>query len=92
MYTVRNACRLINDALVASLRVNVFCELVFMRSNAFIDILSLKATNFMISNVCHNCFLCTPIYHYSLPKYAYASVCVRLYMCCMLLFFLTGCT
>ena len=44
----------ISDALVASPRDNLLCELVFMRSNAFINILSFEKTNFMIANVCHN--------------------------------------
>ena len=50
--TALNACN--NDAFIASPHVHLICELVFMRSNAFINILSLVETNFTIANVCHN--------------------------------------
>ena len=52
VYNVCNACT--NDASVASPHVNLLWELVFMHNNAFINILSLEETNFMIVNVCHN--------------------------------------
>ena len=51
-YTVCNAGN--NNALVASPHVNLLRELVFMHSNAFINIQSLEETNVMIANVCHN--------------------------------------
>ena len=76
--TVCNACiNVNNDALIASPHVNLLCKLVFMRSNAFINILSLEETNFMITNVCQ--FAITII---GLLEYTYACVYARLHMCC----------
>ena len=52
MCTVCNACN--NEALVASPHVNILRTLVFKCHIAFINILSLEETNFMIANACHN--------------------------------------
>ena len=52
MCTVCNACN--NEALVASPHVNILRTLVFKCRIAFINILSLEETNFMIANACHN--------------------------------------